>query len=183
MLKVFFSIIVLLTLFSCNKTVSNETNFAIPNGDFEQWDVNNNLSIWQTNSCPLCLPAWETYIVQKTTDAAHGSFAGEFLYNNYYPAFAINKFAIASHPLKLTAYIKSSIIGGDTATLRIALSLGDHIVDNGNWYETTTNDNYRKVEIPITQTNSQVDSAEVIIMGGNKVGTIFFVDNLEFSYE
>lgn len=183
MLKLFFTIGVLLTLCSCTKTLSKQTNFTIPNGDFEQWDVNENLNIWQTNSCPLCVPPQETYIVQKTTDAAHGQFAAEFVYNNYYTTFAKNKFAISSHPLSLTAYIKSNIINGDTANLHVALFSGDNIVDNGNWYETTTTGNYRKLEIPITQTNSKVDSAEVIIIGGNKVGTVFFVDNLEFTYK
>jgi hypothetical protein len=183
MLKLFFSIVVLLTLFSCRKTVSNQEDLTIPNGDFEQWDVNQNLKIWQTNSCPLCVPPWETYIVQNTTDAAHGQFAAEFVYNSFYAAFATNKFSISSHPLSLTAYIKSNIINGDTATLHVALFSGDSVIDNGNWYETTTTIDYRKLEIPITQTNPKTDSAEIIIIGGNKVGTIFFVDNLEFTYK
>lgn len=182
MLKLFFTVVILLALFSCKKTVSNQENLTIPNGDFEQWDVNQNLNIWQTNSCPLCVPPWQTYIVQKTTDAVHGQFAADFIYNNYYATFATNKFAISSHPLSLTTYIKSNIINGDTATLHVVLFSNNNVVDNGNWYETTTMD-YRKLEIPITQTNPKIDSAEIIIIGGNKVGTIFFVDNLEFRYK
>ena len=183
MLKLFFATVMVLTLFSCKKTVLNQENLTIPNGDFEQWDVNQNLNIWETNSCPLCVPAWQTYIVQQTADAAHGQFAAEFIYNNYYTTFATNKFRISSHPLSLTAYIKSNIIDGDSATLHVALFSGNNLVDDGNWYETTTTVDYRKLEIPITQTTPKVDSAEILIIGGNKVGTTFFVDNLEFTYK
>jgi hypothetical protein len=182
MLKLIFTIVMLLTLFGCKKTVSHQENLTIPNGDFEQWDVNQDLNIWQTNSCPLCVPPWQTYIVQKTTDAAHGHYAAEFVYNNYYTTFATNKFAISSYPFSLTAYIKSNIISGDTANLHVALFSGNNVVDNGNWYETATSIDYRKLEIPITQTSPKIDSAEIIIIGGNKVGTVFFVDNLEFTY-
>ena len=183
MLKLLFTIMLLLTLLSCKKTASNQENLTIPNGDFEQWDVNQNLNIWQTNSYPLCVPPWNTYIVQKTTDAAHEQFAAEFVYNDKYTTYATNKFAISSHPLSLTAYIKSNIINGDTANLHVALFFGNNLVDNGNWYETKTTSDYKKLEIPITQTNSKVDSAEIIIIGGNQIGTTFFVDNLQFTFK
>jgi hypothetical protein len=179
-LKLSFTILILLTLFSCKKSTSNQENIIIPNGDFEQWDNNQNLIIWQTNSCPLCVPPWETYIIQKTTEAAHGQFAAKFIYNNYYSSFATNKFVIPSHPSVLAAYIKSNIINGDTATLHVDLFSGNNIVDSGNWYETTTTSNYRKLEIPITQTNPKADSALITINGGKKLGTEFFVDNLAF---
>jgi hypothetical protein len=180
MLKLSFTIIILLTLSGCKKSISNLENITIPNGDFEQWDNNQNLLIWQTNSCPLCVPPWETYIVQKATDAAHGQFAAKFIYNNIYSSFSINKFAISFHPSGLTAYIKSNIINGDTATLHVDLFSGKNIVDGGNWYETTTTNNYRKLEIPITQTNPKADSALITILGGKKIGTEFFIDNLAF---
>jgi hypothetical protein len=180
MLKQSFSIILLLTLFSCNKNSSGQENFIIPNGDFEQWDNNQNLIFWQTNSCPVCVPPWETYIVQKSTTAAHGQFAAKFIYNNIYTSFATNKFVIPLHPSVLAAYIKSNIISGDTATLHVDLFSGNNIVDSGNWYETTTTSDYRKLEISITQTSPKADSALITINGGKKQGTEFFVDNLAF---
>ena len=79
MLKLFLLLILLLTLFSCKKSISNQDNINIPNGDFELWDNMPNLISWQTNSCPACVPPWETYIVQKVTDASHGQFAAKFI--------------------------------------------------------------------------------------------------------
>lgn len=180
MLKLFLLLILLLTLFSCKKSISSQDNINIPNGDFELWDNMPNLISWQTNSCPACVPPWETYIVQKVTDASHGQFAAKFIYNNVYSSFAKNKFAISLHPSILNAYVKSNITHGDTATIHIDLFLRNNIVDSGNWYETTTTVIYKKLEIPISQTNSNVDSALITIVGGKKQNTEFWVDNLVF---
>jgi hypothetical protein len=154
-------------------------DFTIPNGDFEQWD-NQNLLIWQTNSCPFCVPPFETYIVQKESDAAHGQFAAKFIYNNFYRSVATNKFAISVHPYALTAYIKSNIANGDTAILRVDLFLNNAVVDSGNWLETTSTTYYKKLDIQITQSNPNVDSALITILGGQRQNTELFVDNLQF---
>ena len=180
MVKVFVAITVSFILLSCKKTPSNETNFTIPNGDFEQWDANQNLLIWHTNSCPICVPPIETYIVQKETDAAHGQFAAKFIYNNAYRSIATNKFAISSHPYALTSYVKSNIATGDTALLQVDLFLNNAIVDSGKWLETTSTADYKKLEIQITQTNAKIDSALITILGGQRQSTELLVDNLEF---
>jgi hypothetical protein len=170
----------MLTFLSCKKESANQQTIPIPNGDFEQWDNIQNLLIWQTNSCSACVPPFETYIVQQVTDAEKGKFAAKFVYNNVYSSYAINKFAISSHPSSLTGYIKSTIASDDTAIIHIDLFSGNNIVDNGNFYETSSNVSYRKINIPISQTTTNVDSALIKIIGGEKQNTELTVDNLVF---
>jgi hypothetical protein len=178
--RLVITITLLLTLIACQKNSPVELDLAIPNGDFEQWDANQNLLIWRTNSCPLCVPPFETYIVQKQTDATHGQFAAKFIYNNVYSSIATNKFAISVHPSALTADIKSNIASGDTALLQVDLFLNNALVDSGKWLETTSTANYKKLEIQITQTSPAIDSALITILGGKRESTELFVDNLEF---
>ena len=107
--------------YACKKDSVTEQIIPIPNGDFELWDNMPNLYSWQTNSCPACVPPYETYIVKKVTDVSNGQFATKFIYNNVYNSFANNKFPISLHPTLLTGYIKSTIANGDTATIHIDL--------------------------------------------------------------
>jgi hypothetical protein len=174
-------IILFITAFvSCTKHASNQQTIPIPNGDFEQWDNMATLTTWQTNSCPVCVPAYETYIVQKVTDAANGQFAAKFVYNDVYSSYASNKFAVTVHPTTLAAYVKSGIITGDTASIRIELFSGNNLVDNGTFYETSSNSNYRQITIAISQSTNIVDSALITITGGKKHNTELIVDNMVF---
>lgn len=169
-----------LAVCSCKKDASNQQTIPIPNGDFEQWDNMPNLITWQTNSCPPCVPPYETYIVQKVTEAEHGQFAAKFIYNNVYSSLASNKFSILQHPTILTGYIKSNITNGDTATIHVDLYSGNTVVDNGNLFETTSNSVYRKFRMSISQTSTIVDSALITIVGGKKQGSELYIDNLTF---
>src|SRR6185312_10286847 len=103
-----------------------------------------------------------------------------FVYNNVYSGYATNKFAIWLHRTSLTGYIKSTIANGDTAMIRIELFSGNNIVDNGILYETSSNANYLKIKIPISQTTTNVDSASIKIVGGKKQNTELTIDNLVF---
>ena len=181
-LKILFTLFLLaLTIQSCKKenTINKSQQIIpIPNGDFEAWDNTPNLNIWQTNSCPLCVPAYETYIVKKVTDATSGQFAAKFIFNNVYKSYATNKFQISLHPTFLAGFVKSNIAIGDTATIHIDLFSGNTIIDNGNFFETNSNSNYRQIEIPISQNSNTIDSAIIKISGGKKQGTELYVDNL-----
>lgn len=167
-------------LLSCKKQTVASQVIPIPNGDFELWDSMPLLYNWQTNSCRACVPPWETYIIKKVTDKANGQFAAQFIYNNAYSSLAENKFPIPAHPTSLVGDIKSNIAPGDTATIYVDLFSNGNIVAGGDFYETTSSPNYRRIEIPITQTTAQVDSALVKIAGGKKQNTQLFVDNLVF---
>jgi hypothetical protein len=180
--KLLFLIILSLVidfLFSCRKDTASKQTIPIPNGDFELWDNMPVLLNWQTNSCPACVPPFNTYIVQKVTDAYRGQFAAKLIYNNVFISFAYNKFSISLHPTHLTGYIKSTLASGDTVFIHIDLFSGNNIVDNGNWYETLSTPNYTKIEIPISQNTSSVDSALIRITGGKKQNTELYVDNFE----
>jgi hypothetical protein len=178
--KLLSLILFVLTLFSCKKDTTNQQTISIPNGDFELWDSTLNLYNWQTNSCPVCVPPFETYVVQKVTDAYRGQYAAKFIYNNVYRSLAFNKFAISLHPTLLTGFIKSNIENGDTATIHIDLFFENNIVDTGNFYETSSNSSYRKIEIPISQISASADSALIKVVGGKKNKSELFVDNLVF---
>ena len=175
--NLFISLLITLVLLSCKKETASQQIIAIPNGDFELWDNLPSLLYWQTNSCPACDPPFETYIVQKVTDAYSGQFAAKFIYNSVYSSSADNKFSIPSHPTILTVYIKSKITSGDTVLIHIDLLSGNNVVDIGNWYGTTSTTNYKKIEIPISQNSTSVDSAIIRIAGGKKQNTELYVDN------
>ncbi len=173
----FISLLISWAIFSCKKDTTGQQVITIPNGDFELWDNTPSLLYWQTNSCPACVPPFETYIVQKVTDSYNGLFAAKLIYNNVYNSFAYNKFSIPSHPALLTGYVKSNIANSDTVRIHIDIFSGNNIVDTGNWYETASTTNYRIIEIPISQNTSSVDSALITIVGGKKQNTEFYVDN------
>jgi hypothetical protein len=178
--NLFIFILIASAISSCKIDTKSQDIIPIPNGDFELWDNMPTLLSWQTNSCAACDPPWETYIVQKSTDAFSGQFAAKLIYNNVYSSFACNKFSISLHPTHLTGYIKSTIAIGDTALIHIDLFLGNNIVDNGNWYEISSTDSYKKIEIPISQNSSSADSAFIRIVGGKKQNTVLYVDNFMF---
>jgi hypothetical protein len=170
--------LVVLAILGCKKDTATQQIIPIPNGDFELWDNMPNLYSWQTNSCPSCLPPYETYIVQKVTDATSGQFAAKFIYNNVYRSYANNKFSIPLHPDLLTAYIKSNIASGDTTIIHVDLFSGNTIVDKGDFFETSSNKIYRKITLPISKNVTHVDSALIKIIGGKNGGTELFVDHL-----
>lgn len=176
--NLFISLLITFVLLSCKKETASQQIIPIPNGDFELWDNLPSLLYWQTNSCPACDPPFETYIVQKVTDAYSGQFAARFIYNNVYSSSANNKFSISSHPTYLTVYIKSKITSGDTVIIHMDLLSGNTVVDTGNWSGTATALNYEKIEIPISQNSTSADSAIIRITGGKKQNTELYVDNI-----
>jgi hypothetical protein len=173
--------ILLVSQISCKKTnATTEQLIPIPNGNFELWSSEPVLNIWKTNSCPLCVPAYNTYIVEKDNEFQNGQFAAKFIFNNVYKSRAENKFQISEHPSLLRGFIKSTITLGDTAQIHIDLFSGNTIVDSGNLFETTTNNVYRQIEIPISQNATNIDSASIKISGGKIQNTTLLIDNIVF---
>ncbi len=178
--KLYLSFLLVVTFSSCKKDSVNQQNIPIPNGDFELWDNMPVLLEWQTSSCPACLPPYDTYTVKKVTDAYSGKFAAKFIYNNVYESLANKKFPVSIHPSMLTGYVKSNIANGDTAIIHVDLFSGASIVDSGDWYETSSTNNYKKVQILISQASSRADSAIIKIVGGRKLNTELYIDDLKF---
>jgi hypothetical protein len=167
---------------SCAKDNTNLEKITIPNGDFESWNLNS-LQNWETNSCPLCLPAYDTYIVKQESDSYHGQYAAKFIYNNVYTAWAQNKFSIPNHPSNMTSYVKCDLYGADTVSIKINLFYNRVIVDSGQWLGTSSITSYNKINIAITQNSSKVDTALIRIEGGHTFdypdkSTEFWVDYL-----
>ena len=177
-------LIAVIIVASCSKKNNPQPGIIpIPNGDFENWTGTDRLQNWTSNSCPECVPPFETYIVQKDSNAYHGKYAAKLVYNDVYAALAENKFFIPSHPVSLTAYIKSAIAGADTVSIKIRLYKNNAVADSGLWLGTSSVDKYAKINIAITQSSMQVDSAKITITGGHVKGalnnnTTFWVDHL-----
>jgi hypothetical protein len=171
---------------SCSKDapviVPTPQQAAVPNGGFETWT--NMLPVnWNTNSCPACVPPYETYIVQQDSSAYQGQFAAKFIYNNVYAAWAKNGFVISAHPTQLSAFVKCNLIPTDSVLMCVKLYHNNVEVDNGEWYGTSSIANYTQVIIPISQNAVQADSASIYIEGGHRSGTSgnteFWVDDVE----
>ena len=164
------SIGIVFILISCLLSCSREKRSrqtAIPNGDFENWN-SNSLQNWETNSCPLCVPAFETYIVQQETGAYHGKYAAKFIYNNVYTAWAQNKFPVQNHPSGMASYVRCDLFGMDTVSITIKLFDHGVLVDSGQWLGTSSIANYKEIDIPITQNSANADTALIKIEGGHE---------------
>jgi hypothetical protein len=173
--------ILLTHMISCKKTDTTvEQLIPIPNGNFESWSSAPMLDIWKTNSCPICLPAFNTYVIEKVTESQDGQFAAKFITSNQYKSIAENKFQISEHPSLLRGFIKSDITSGDTAQIHIDLFSGNTIVDSGNLFATTTNNVYTQIDIPISQNTTNIDSASIKISGGKMQNTTLLIDNIVF---
>ncbi|MEO6131731.1 MAG: hypothetical protein ABIQ02_07775, partial [Saprospiraceae bacterium] len=150
----------------------------VPNGDFENWDNTLFLQNWQTNSCPVCDPPYESYIIRKDSSSYHGTFAAKFIYNNVFPAQATNGFSISTHPANLTGYVKSKFPAADSASIKVYLFNNGVMVDSGKAFITSSIPNYTKIEIPITSNTVNSDSASIIIRSGTHLGSELWIDYL-----
>lgn len=110
-LQIFIIIAYLIFIYACTQEKMDQNLLEVPNGDFESW-TDLCLQNWSTNRCPFCLPSFETYIVQQDTLANNGKYCAKFIYNNAYPAWAENKYAISLHPENLSVYVKCNLYEG-----------------------------------------------------------------------
>jgi hypothetical protein len=152
----------------------------IPNAGFENW-TNLKPDDWETNSCPLCDPPFETYIVRQDSDACQGTYSAKFINNNAFFAWAETKFAAAIHPLNLFACVKSNIQNGDSVKIDIIIYDNGRIADEGHWLNKSTISTYTNITIPIGQNSMVVDSIKIKITGGTQINTILNADNLSFA--
>jgi len=155
----------------------------IPNGDFESW-TSNTLNGWTTNSCPMCVPMIETYIVQKDSPGYHGGYAARFIDNNQYAAYAQNKFALKAHPSALVGYFKCKMNGADTVSVKIWLYKNGFAVDSGSWINMVTIPDYSRLKLSISQSSLLIDTVIIRITGGHSQGnlltnTVFWADYLD----
>ncbi|MHB8258716.1 MAG: hypothetical protein ACYDCN_00275 [Bacteroidia bacterium] len=99
-------------------------------------------------------------------------------------AYAKNEFAVSSHPSILQGYVKCSVRGTDTVSINVQILKSGVVVDNGQWTNTTSINNWTVVNIPISQYATQADSAIITFRGGKYFdssttydnGTRFWVD-------
>ena len=170
-------VILFLSIAGCTKHDSPlppAVEITIPNNDFENWTVELLPENWQTNSCPLCVPQVETYIVQKDTQVVyHGKYSMKLINNltdsvGYAPAWAKNKFVLSAYPSILHGYVKCNLMGIDTVSIKIEILLDGTPINGGQWKTTSSINNWTEVNIPISDTIPAFafDSALITITGG-----------------
>jgi len=168
-------------------------NIQIPNGDFENWSWVPLPENWKTNSYPLSMAQWVTYIVKKDSQVVyHGAYSMKLIYNltppawGAAPAWAKNKFAISEHPNNLRGYLKCNLQGTDTVSISVKILNNGITVDSGQWKSTVSIINWTEVNIPISNSSTVIDSALITITGGKYKdstttlanSTTFWVDQL-----
>lgn len=186
MKAILFSLALCISVLSSCKDDDNNpipAVFTVPNGDMELWDSAPLPLSWTTNSCPMCLSPYEQYIVRMDTASQHDSLAALLIYNNMYPAWMENRFAVPAHPQSVSAWVKLLASPTDSVIIQVSVIDNNTVVDGGVWYGTGNINTYTEINIPISQNSSSADSAVIYIQGG-KVGsligfnTMLWVDNV-----
>jgi len=192
MKRLFFLLLLGLALgYGCRKintppTVINHK--MIPNYDFENWPPGGLIWFlpgWTTNNTTAIS---STEVDPDSLNVYHGHYAAKLLNDYTYPALAETKFPITVHPLSLRAYVKCDLAPSDTVSIGIKLFYKGRETDSGVWYGTKSIDNYKQINIPISQISALADSALIEIRGGDHImnnqqfgkGSVFWVDYLSF---
>lgn len=157
----------------------------IPNYDFENWISTRQwlLPGWTTNNTSSDLTVAE--VAPDSLNVYHGHYAMN-LSNTLGFAYAETKFPITVHPLSLRAFVKCKLFPPDTVSIRIKLFYKGKETDSGAWFGTKSIENYKQVNIPISQHSALADSALIEIRlrsaRENKLGkhSKFWVDYLSF---
>jgi len=161
----------------------------IPNYDFENWEPSAGqiwfLPSWTTNNT-IAISATE--VDPDSLNVYHGHYAMKLL-NAYVIGYAHaeTKFPITEHPLSLRAYVKCKLVPSDTVSIRIKLFYKGKETDGGAWFGTKSIENYKQINIPISQHSALADTALIEIRGGDHLldnkpgkGSKFWVDYLSF---
>lgn len=160
----------------------------IPNYDFENWEPSAYqgwfLPDWTTNNT-MAISSAE--VDPDSLNVYHGRYAIKLLNDYTYPALAETKFPIAVHPLSLRAYVKCNLVPSDTVSIQIKLFFKGKETDSGAWYGTKSIENYKQINISISQHTALADTALIEIKGGDHLmdnqpgkGSVFWVDYLSF---
>ncbi|HEX9613985.1 MAG TPA: hypothetical protein VGA55_00680, partial [Bacteroidota bacterium] len=165
----------------------------IPNSGFENWatdgDGNNNPVDWETtNSSP-------TVSVEPFTPAHGGTYAIKVktvdLTVVTLPGIAITQapYAFTQTPTKFSAWVKSTLMPGDTAIIIVALMKGDTVIaatDSCTFRIDSSYANFTYLEFPIGVVSDKIpDSLYVMVasgLGDSQVGTELIVDDLAFIF-
>ena len=153
---------------------------TIPNAGFENWtDIGGwyvNPDNWQTSNAQLSCSG-----VNKDSNSYQGNFAAQILTLGC-AGWAQTQFPLTTHPLNLYCYVRISLTGIDTVSIRIELLNNGNVADNGLWTDTTNIAGFTLITIPITQNASVIDSAIIYMQSGNNSGTELIVDSMYFDF-
>jgi hypothetical protein len=165
----------------------------VPNGDFENWTVdvdgNNNPDGWEvTNSNPLIT-------VEPFTPAHQGSYAMRVKTVDVGGVAVLPGIAYIGAPVSFSevptrfgAWIRTTIMPGDTAFLLLALTKGDTVVaatDSCTFRIHTSYATYTYLEFPIAIVSNKVPDSLYVMIASSltsnpQVGTEIIVDDIAF---
>lgn len=164
----------------------------IPNPGFENWatdvDGNNNPVSWETiNSFPIVS-------VEPVTPGHGGTYAMKVKTVDLTVVtlgFAIAQapYTFAETPTKFSAWVKSTLMPGDTALIIVALMRGDSVIaatDSCTFKIDSSYAQFTYLEFPIAVISSLIpDSLYVMVatgLGASQVGTELIVDDIAFIF-
>lgn len=163
----------------------NKLEAQIPNPSFENWiNVGGWFDIpsgWSANNSQII-----TSVVAPDSDAYSGSLAMHLQNVTTIRPAASTQFPIVSNIISLTAYVKLSLIINDTVKIKVLELSNGLVVDSGEWLGLSDIQNYSPITIPVSQSNTTIDSAIIEISGGNQTNlifesTVFLVDDLSLN--
>lgn len=180
--RLLMGLILLICITGCKKD-SNPLPSNVINSDFESWSTMDYLKGWKSNSCSACTPPYQTYVVQKTTEAYHGMYAVKLIYNGVYPAVATCKFAVTVKPSVFSGFVKCQLAERDTVSVKVKVFSGSVAIDSAQWINTASIPVYTPFDIHLSQPIAHADSVQVTIRGGNKMdanqnGSVLWIDYL-----
>ncbi len=164
---------------------TNAIGQVIPNSGFENWTTdiwtNQNFDFWKSTNAdfqPAKIDTAKGYAGNWALVAFN--WAGATIYNI---AVAECKFPISNHPTNLYGYVKTQYNSSDSVFIEAEYLNNGVVVDSGKWINYFGNpiNNWTLINIPISQTQTIVDSAVIRISGGTQAGTKLFVDELSFT--
>ena len=167
----------------------------IPNPGFENWatdvDGNNNPVSWETtNSNPVVS-------VEQVTPGHGGTYAMKVktvdLTVVIMPGMAMTQapYAFVQTPTKFSAWVKSTIMPGDTAIIIIALMKGDVVIaatDSCTFKIDSSYANFTYLEFPIGVVSSEIPDSLYIMVATSltqnpQLGTELIVDDMAFIFD
>ncbi len=148
----------------------------IQNGGFENWHTvggwYENPDHWLTNNTQIIAPG-----VVKDSATLFGKVAMQVMNIANLPGRAWTGITRTVHPQALSGYVKTNIMAGDSASVRILLYYQGMPVDSGIWYARNTAP-WSAVNIDISQNTQNIDSVGVVVAAGTQVGTWMSADEL-----
>lgn len=148
-----------------------DSSAQVPNSDFENWTFYGwfyNPDYWSTNNNQI-----QATFVSPDSDAYNGMLAMKLYNHNNIRPVAKTTFPVSSKVSSIDFYARLNLINNDTVWALVKVYENGIVVDTGNWFGTTSINNYTLINVPVSQNSVNADSVEIEFKGGNQTNLIF----------